>query len=199
MSTLRRTATLADALGAATWTRDVILVTSASLATGLLAQAAVRLPWTPVPATLQPLAVFLLGAALGSRRGALAMLLYLAEGAAGLPFFAGGAAGAAHLAGPTGGYLAGFVPAAFVIGWAAERGWDRSPWKALGAMLLGSMALFACGLAQLAAWVPRGQVLAAGLYPFVWGDVLKMLVAAGLLPALWAGLRRLGLAPRDSR
>jgi biotin transport system substrate-specific component len=196
MSTLPRTATLADAVGAASRTRDLVLVTGASLATGLLAQAEVRLPWTPVPATLQPLAVFLVGAALGGRRAALAMLLYLIEGAAGLPFFAGGAAGAAHLAGPTGGYLVGFVPAAFAIGRCAERGWDRTPWGALAAMAVGSVVLFACGLAQLAAFVPRGQVLAAGLWPFLVGDVLKMLVAAGILPATWAGLRRLGLAPR---
>lgn len=196
MSTLPRTTTLADAVGAAGRTRDLVLVTGASLATGLLAQAEVRLPWTPVPATLQPLAVFLIGAALGSRRAALAMLLYLVEGAVGLPFFAGGAAGPAHLAGPTGGYLLGFVPAAFAIGRCAERGWDRTPWGALAAMAVGSVVLFACGLAQLAAFVPRGQVLAAGLWPFLAGDVLKMLVAAGILPAAWAGLRRLGLAPR---
>src|SRR5262245_1318955 len=177
----RRPATLADVLGASTWTRDVVLVAIASLLTGLAAQAEIRLPFTPVPITLQPLAVFLLGAALGSRRGALAMIAYLAEGVAGLPFFAGGAAGPQHLAGPTGGYLLGFVPTAFVIGWLAERGWDRTPWRAAAAMLCGSVVLFACGLAQLATFVGRARVLELGLYPFIVGDLLKIAVAAGIL------------------
>jgi biotin transport system substrate-specific component len=192
----RRPATLADVLGASTWTRDVVLVTTASVLTGLCAQAEVRLPFTPVPITLQPLAVFLIGAALGSRRGALAMLAYLAEGAAGLPFFAGGAAGPQHLAGPTGGYLLGFVPAAFVIGALAERGWDRTPLRAAAAMLCGSVVLFACGLAQLAVFVGASRVLALGLYPFIVGDLLKVAAAAAILPGAWALLTRAGLTPR---
>lgn len=192
----RRPAALADVLGASTWTREVVLVIAASLLAGLSAQAEIRLPLTPVPVTLQPLAVFLIGAALGSRRGALAMLAYLAEGAAGLPFFAGGAAGPQHLAGPTGGYLVGFVPTAYVIGCLAERGWDRTPWRAAVAMLCGSMVLFACGLVQLAAFVGRARVLELGLYPFVVGDLLKVAAAASILPGLWALLSRIGLTPR---
>jgi biotin transporter BioY len=137
-----------------------------------------------------------MGAALGSRRAALAMLLYLLEGTAGMPFFAGGASGPAHLIGPTGGYLLGFVPSAFVIGWFAERGWDRTPPRTFLAMLAGSIVLFACGLTPLAAFVPRGHVLAAGLYPFVVGDLLKMAAAAALLPCAWKLLERMGL---DSR
>ena len=160
------------------------------------AQAEIRLPFTPVPVTLQPLAVFLVGAALGSRRGALAMLAYLAEGAAGLPFFAGGAAGPQHLVGPTGGYLAGFVAAAFVIGWFAERGWDRTPVRAFGAMLMGSVVLFACGLAQLSFFTGVPRAIELGLLPFVVGDLLKMALAAALLPAVWKILERTGLAPR---
>jgi len=199
MLATRRVATLGDVVGAASAARDLVLVVAASLATGLLAQVEVRLPFTPVPLTLQPLCVFLVGAALGSRRGALAMLLYLVEGTAGLPFFAGGSAGPAHLLGPTGGYLLGFVPAAWVIGGCAERGWDRGPARAFAAMLLGSVTLYVCGLAQLAAFVPRAQVLAAGLYPFVLGDVVKMAVAAGLLPGLWRILERAGLTPPASR
>lgn len=195
MQVIRR-ATLADAAGAATWTRDLILIAIASLATGLLAQAETRLPFTPVPVTLQPLAVFLVGAALGSRRGALAMIAYLAEGAAGLPFFAGGAAGVQHLLGPTGGYLAGFVAAAAVIGWCAERGWDRTPVRAFAAMLLGSVVLFACGVAQLSLFLGVPRAIELGLLPFVAGDLLKMALAAALLPAVWKILERTGLAPR---
>lgn len=185
-----RTATLADFAGPSSRTRDIVLVVAASCVTALAAQAEIRLGFTPVPVTLQSLAVCLVGAALGSRRGALAMLLYLAEGAFGLPFFAGGAAGAAHLAGPTGGYLIGFVPAAFVIGWLAERGWDRSPWMAAAAMATGTLVLFACGLAQLAAFVGPSRVLELGLYPFVWGAVLKVAAAAGVMPLAWKTLGR---------
>jgi biotin transporter BioY len=124
------------------------------------------------------------------------MLAYLAEGAAGLPFFAGGAAGLPHLAAPTGGYLLGYVPTAFVIGWLAERGWDRTAWRAAIAMLCGSIVLFACGLAQLAVFVGPSRVLALGLYPFVVGDLLKIAAAATILPSVWALLTRAGLAPR---
>jgi biotin transport system substrate-specific component len=196
MQSAGRHATLADFTGESSRVRDVVLVLSASLVTGFLAQAEIRLPFTPVPITLQPLAVFLCGAALGSRRGALAMLAYLVEGAAGLPFFAGGASGPAHLAGPTGGYLFGFVPAAFVIGAFAERGWDRSPLRAFVAMAAGSVVLFACGLLQLSTFVGRDRVLATGLVPFIAGDLLKMALAAGLLPLLWKVLEKTGLAPR---
>jgi len=192
----RRHATLADVI-APSRARDIVLVVGASLLTGFAAQAEIRLPWTPVPVTLQPLAVFLVGAALGSRRAALAMLAYLAEGACGLPFFAGGAAGLQHLAGPSGGYLVGFVPAAFVIGRLAERGWDRTPLRAAGAMLAGSTVLFACGLAQLAAWVGTSRVLALGLYPFIVGDLVKIAFAASVLPLVWRVLERSHLAPRD--
>jgi biotin transport system substrate-specific component len=193
-----QSATLADRLGASSRFRDAILILASSCAIGLLAQVEIRLPWTPVPVTLQPLAVFLLGAALGSRRAAITMLVYLAEGTAGLPFFAGGAAGLGRLLGPTGGYLVGFVPAAYLIGLLAERGWDRTPLRAFAAMLLGSIVLFGCGLARLAAFVPRDQILSLGLRPFVLGDLLKMLAAAGLLPAAWKLLERGGFRPSST-
>ncbi len=191
-----RVETLADHIGSASVTRDLSLILAASVAVGLLAQVQIRLAWTPVPITLQPFGVFLVGAALGSRRGALAMLAYLAEGAAGLPFFAGGSAGIAHLLGPTGGYLFGFVPTAFAIGFLAERAWDRSPVRAFLAMCVGSVALFACGLAQLAAFVPRSELLRAGFTPFLVGDLIKMLAAAALLPAVWKILERGGWVRR---
>jgi biotin transport system substrate-specific component len=184
MQTMRRTATLADVIGGATLARDLVLVLGASLLTGLAAQLEIRLPFTPVPITLQPLAVFLFGAALGSRRAALAMSIYLAQGLH-------------HIAGPTGGYLVGFVPSAFLIGWFAERGWDRNPWRAFLAMGAGSIALFACGLAQLSFFVAPDRVLALGLWPFLAGDLLKMAAAAAILPGAWKLLQRAGLAPRD--
>src|ERR687893_2110175 len=109
---------------------DAVLVVAFSAFVALMAQVAI--PLWPVPLTLQTLAVLLTGAALGSRRGTLALLVYLAEGAVGLPVFAGGASGVAYMLGPTFGYLVGFVLAAGLVGWLAERGWDRRlGWGAL--------------------------------------------------------------------
>lgn len=155
---------------------------------GLCAQVRIRLSFTPVPITLQTLGVLGAGAVLGSRYGMLAVLFYLVEGTLGLPFFAGGVAGAQYLLGPTAGYLLGFVPAAGLTGWLAERGWDRTPAAAAGATALGSVVVFACGLAGLAFFVPAGQLLDAGLLPFLAGDMVKIAVAAGVVPA-WRRLR----------
>ena len=170
---------------------NVLLVVAASLVTAGAAPAVVRLPWTPVPITGQTFAVLLTGAVLGSRRAFLAMCLYLAEGSAGLPFFAGGAAGFARLLGPTGGYLIAFPFAAALTGVLAERGWDRRPLTMFAAMLSGSTIIFALGLAQLSAFVPRGALLASGLLPYVPGDILKSALAAGLFPAAWKLVSRL--------
>lgn len=155
----------------------------ASLFIALCAQVSVPLPFTPVPLTGTTLGVLYAGALLGSRRGAAAVLLYLLEGSLGLPFFAGGASGFLHFAGPTGGYLVGFVPAAFVTGLLAERGWDRTAVKAFAMMLLGSAVLFAFGLAGLARFVPAGSLLAQGLLPFLPGDLIKSAASAALLAA----------------
>ncbi len=171
---------------------DVFLVLAGSALVALGAQLEVKLPFTPVPMTGQTFAVLLVGALLGAKRGALAMLAYLAEGASGLPVFAGGAFGAQVLLGPTGGYLFGFVPAAFVTGALAERGWDRRVLTTWAAMALGSAALFACGLPWLAAFVGRDAVLAAGFWPFLPGDIAKQLAAALLLPGAWKLAARFG-------
>jgi biotin transport system substrate-specific component len=164
---------------------DATLILAGSLLIGLSARLAIRLPFSPVPITGQTLAVLLAGALLGSRRGALSVLAYLGEGVAGLPVFAGGAGGIAHLAGPTGGYLAGFVLAALVVGWLAERGWDRHPGTTALAMLLGSAAIYVPGLPWLAAFVGGERALVLGLYPFLAGDLLKLALAAALLPIGW--------------
>src|SRR5438874_10199291 len=116
-----RTLTLADVVAPrAGVMRDVLLIVGATIVTALAAQVEIRLPWTPVPITGQTFAVLLSGAVLGARRAFLAQVLYLAEGASGLPFFSGGAAGLAKLMGPTGGYLAGFPFAAALTGFLAE-------------------------------------------------------------------------------
>lgn len=168
---------------------DAATVLAASLVVGLSARLAIPLPWTPVPLTLQTLAVLLTGVALGSRRAALAMALLLVEGAAGLPVFSAWRGGLAHLAGPTGGYLVGFVPAAYLAGLLAERGWDRRPLGAAAAMLAGSGVIYLAGLARLAAFVAPARLLPLGLLPFLPGDLLKIALATGLLPLAWRLIR----------
>ena len=170
---------------ASAWGRDALLVLAFSLLTALSAQIAIPLPFTPVPITGQTFGVLLTGALLGPRLGAAAMLLYLLEGSAGLPFFAGGAGGAARLAGPTGGYLLSYPFAAALVGWLASRGWDRRPVTMLAAMLLGSLVVFALGAGWLAHFVGLSHAVAAGVVPFLPGDAVKALLAAGLLPAGW--------------
>jgi biotin transport system substrate-specific component len=186
-----RTLTLADAaLPRADFLRNALLIVGASLVTALAARIAIPLPWTPVPLTGQTFAVLLTGLVLGSRRGFLALVLYLAEGAAGLPVFAGGAAGPAALLGPTAGYLFAFPAAAALTGWLAERGWDRHGLPALAAMLIGSSVIFAGGLAWLARFVPPARLLATGLVPFIPGDVVKAALAALVFPFAWDRINR---------
>ncbi len=169
---------------------DVACVMGGSLFVALAAQVAFRLPFSPVPVTGQTLAALLVGALLGSRRGSLALLAYLGEGLVGIPVFAGGGVGLARLLGPTGGYLVGLLAAAYVVGLLAERGWDRKPLTTALAMLLGNVVVYAFGLAWLAKFVGAGSVLAAGLLPFVPGDLFKIALAAGLLPAGWKLINR---------
>jgi len=168
---------------------DASLVLGASIFIALMAQLAVYLPFSPVPVTGQTLAVLMVGALLGRKRGALAVLAYLAEGIGGMPVFAGGQAGATWLLGPTGGYLTGFVAAAFAVGWLAEHGWDRRVFSAVAAMLIGNAAIYLTGLPWLAHYVGASNALAAGLYPFLPGDAAKIALAAALLPAGWHLLR----------
>jgi biotin transport system substrate-specific component len=196
MSSTSRTLTLADvALPRAGVLRDVLLVLGASIATTIAARLALPLPWSPVPLTGQTFAVLLSGALLGARRGAMSQALYLAQGALGLPVFAGGVAGAAALVGPTAGYLVAFPLAAWVTGSLAERGWDRRFDTTVAAMLAGSAVILACGTSTLALFVPRGQLLAAGVLPFVPGEVIKSVAAALVLPRLWDLARRSGPNP----
>ncbi len=186
MSVAARPLTLADAaLPRAGALQNAVLVVLASLLTAAAAQAAIRLPWSPVPLTGQTFAVLLAGAVLGPRRAAAAMALYLAEGAAGLPFFAGGAAGAHWLLGPSGGYLIAFPFAAYATGALAARGWDRRPLTTFAAMLCGSAVILGLGALQLSRFVPHGGVLATGVLPFLAGDAIKAAIAAGVVPLAW--------------
>ena len=158
-------------------TYDALLVIGGSLLVALLSQLRLQVGFSPVPITGQTLAVLLVGATLGSRRGSLAMLVYLAEGAVGLPVFAGGPA--------TVGYRIGFIVAAFIVGWLAEHGWDRRPLTTALAMLLGNAVIYLCGIPWLATIVGSDMALPMGLYPFIAGDAIKLILAMILLPVGW--------------
>lgn len=163
---------------------DVLLLAGGAALTALLAQVSVPLPFTPVPVTLQTLSVLVVGATLGSWRGGLSQALYVLLGALGAPVFAGGQGGRLVLLGPAGGYLLGFVAAAALTGWLAERGWDRDH-RAILAMLAGEVVIYAAGLAWLAQFVGWSRVVALGLAPFVVGDLAKVAAASGLLQLAW--------------
>lgn len=166
------------------------LVLGGSLVVAALARLTYVLPFTPVPVTGLTLGVLLVGAALGSRRGALAMALYLLEGAAGLPVFSGGGAGLPWLLGPTAGYLWSAPLAAWIVGRLAERGWDRGPGRAFVSMLAGNAAIYAVALPWLALFVGPDRVLESGLLPFIPGDLLKVALATAALPAAWSAVGR---------
>ena len=190
-----RALTMMDAVfPRATLARDLLLILGFTAVTALSAQIAFYIG--PVPITGQTFAVLLAGALLGSKRGALSQLTYLGLGAMGAPIFAGWMGGPAVLMGPTGGYLIGFVAAAFVVGLLAERGWDRRTWSMALAMLVGNIVIYVFGLPWLSIWLgnfaPKSSVLAVGLYPFIPGDLLKIVLAAVALPSGWALLNRFG-------
>jgi biotin transport system substrate-specific component len=188
---------LAESLGTRTPVRSTIafkvaLVVAGSLLIAGLAQITVKLPFTPVPFSGQTLGVLLVGGALGATLGAASVLLYIAEGAIGLPFYAEAESGIDHLgfASATAGYLWAFLIAAFVVGWLAKRGWDRGIGSSIGAMLVGEVIIFTIGVAWLAAAVdvPATTALELGLYPFIVGDAIKLFLAAGALPLAWRAI-----------
>jgi biotin transport system substrate-specific component len=196
MNTYAKAETLAGAaLAPLDWVRQLALVIAFSLLTALSAQVVIPLPWTPVPITGQTFAVLLTGALLGSRLGALAMIAYLVEGASGLPFFRSGQGGLHYLLfAPTAGYLFSYPLAAFLTGWLAERGWDKSYLKSVAALGLGSCVILACGWSWLALFYAPSAFAAwqVGVAPFLLGDAVKIALAAAVLPSGWAVLRRTG-------
>ena len=169
--------------------RDAVLVLGFAAFTGLAAQLSLKLPFTPVPITGQTFAVLLGAAALGWRRALAGMVLYLALGLTPwVPWFAEGRGGAGILRAPSFGYLVGFLVAAALVGWLAERGWDRTPARTVVTMVAGNLVIYAFGLPFLMATVGVGLAmgLQLGVTPFLAGDALKILLAAGLLPGAWA-------------
>ncbi len=216
--TQRRSALIDTVLPGQGLLRDAALVAGFTLLVIMFAQIAVKLPFTPVPITGQTLAVLLTGGALGANRGAASLTLYMLIGTVGIPVFAPTSAalgdqpvhviflwigtGEVLWNLSSGGYIVGFIGAAWVVGRLSEQGWDRS-WRVLLAMLAGNVALYVPGLAWLwfwaanvasettrEAWVATGSPLGAtlqwGLWPFVVGDLTKLYVASVALPGAWA-------------
>lgn len=171
--------------------RELLLVAAGALFLALTAQVSVQLPFSPVPLTGQTLGVLVIGALYGPRRGAITVIAYLAEGLAGLPVFALGRSGLPVVLGPTGGFLLGFVPAAFIAGYAKA---PRRAASRVVILLLATLVVYAVGVPWLAATraLPLAAALAAGMLPFIPGDVLKAGLAAGVTPA---GTRLLGALP----
>jgi biotin transport system substrate-specific component len=175
--------------------RQALLVVAAVVFIGLAAQVTWNYPFIetkagePVPITGQTFAVLLTGALLGARLGTAAVLAYLAAGVAGAPVFADWSRYYTTFAGATGGYLIGFLPAAFIVGWFAERGWDRSSWILL-LMLVANAVIYVPGLIWLDRWFDimgfKVDTLDAGLWPFIPGDLAKLVAAALVLPAGWS-------------
>jgi biotin transport system substrate-specific component len=160
--------------------------------TAIAAQISIPLPFTPVPFTFQPMVVLVGAMALGARLGMASQLVYLGLGIAGLPVFAASPAlapGVARLFGPTGGYLMAYPLAAFVAGSLAERGFDRRYLTSVVAMAAGLTIVFAGGVVWIGVFMPASRgwsaALAAGFYPFVLADLIKLFVAAALMPRLW--------------
>ena len=191
MTTYAKAETLVGtALAPMDLTRTVSLVVAFSLFNALAAQFAIHIG--PVPITGQTFAVTLTGALLGSRLGAAALIAYLIEGIAGLPFFAGSTGGLIVLFGPRGGYLVAFPAAAYVTGAFAEHGWDRRFLTAVAAMTIGSAIILIAGWAWLTVLYQASPLVTfkMGVAPFIVGDIVKILLAAAVLPTGWALLKR---------
>ncbi|MER8563035.1 biotin transporter BioY [Mesorhizobium sp. M0578] len=159
----------------------------------LILSAKTKVMLGPVDISMQTLAVFLIAASFGMRLGVATLLLYMAEGALGLPVFQSTpekGIGIAYMLGSTGGYLAGFVVMAAIVGWAADRGWDRHPIKLFNAMLVAEIVMMAMGFAWLALLIGPEKSWQFGVLPFIVGDLIKVALAASLVPAVWSLLKR---------
>ncbi len=186
--------TLADRIFTRSVALDGVLVVAGAALTAVAAQIAV--PLWPVPVTGQTLAVLLVGLSLGALRGGISMALYALLGIVGLPVFSGSSSGFGVIAGPTGGYIIGFVFAAVLTGWLAQLEWDRKLLRAFLASLAGTVVTFVIGLPWLAVALGKlgypndlNSVLQAGFYPFVVGGVIKAALGAGIISAAWLAVR----------
>ena len=169
--------------------RAIVLIAAGSVL--MTVSAKLTVPFWPVPLSMQTFAALLIGAAYGWRLGGITVFAYLAQGAMGVPVFAGAGAGLPYLLGPTGGYLLGFAIGAVVVGWLAERGWDRRVLTTLAAMVVGNLVIYALGVGWLTTIVGSVErAFALGLLPFLLGDALKIALATALLPYAWSLIQR---------
>ncbi len=187
--------TLVDRIFTRRLATDVVLVAAGAAFVSLAAQ--LTIPMVPVPITGQTLAVLLVGASLGAVRGAISLALYAVLGVVGLPVFSEGAHGLGIIGGPTGGYIIGFIAAAALTGWLAQREWDHKILKAIAAFGAGTVVTFAFGLPWLAAvlQLDLADTLRFGLYPFIVGGIIKALLAAGFIRLAWFGVDRAATKP----
>lgn len=165
---------------------QVLLAIAGSLL--LVVSAKTKVVLGPVDLSLQSLVVMLIGAAYGWRLGVATVLLYLAQGAYGLPVFQGTpekGLGLAYMMGTTGGYLLGFVALVAIAGWAADRGFDRNPFKLFGALLVGDAIMMVLGFGWLAMLIGADKAWTFGVAPFIVPDLIKVALAACLVPAIW--------------
>ena len=168
--------------------RDIALVLGFAILTGISAKFKIEIG--PIPITMQTFAVLVSGVLLGSKRGAISQITYLLGGLAGLPWFSRGG-GLFYILSPTFGYILGFVLAAYSVGYLAEKGWDRNIKTAISAIFIGNIILYIPGLLWLAKFVGFETVLAVGFYPFIFGDLLKIVAAGLILPIGWKALKNI--------
>lgn len=169
---------------------DMVFIILGSVFVALSSQFAFYLPFSPVPITGQTFAVLLTGAVLGSRRGGLSLALYILEGLVGLPVFAGGTGGMAVLFGPTAGYLIGFIPAAILVGYLSEKGFDRKWIPMFFALVLGLVVIYIFGVIRLLSFVGIEKVFSLGVAPFMVGDLIKTIMVMLLIPSGWKFLNK---------
>lgn len=172
---------------------DLVLVLGSSWLIALSAQYSILVPFSPVPITGQTLVVLIAGLVLGKNRAFGAVGLYLLQGIAGMPFFAGGKSGLAALVGPTGGYLIGFLAAAYTVGMLSELRFKKSPWQITITLIIGNILIYLFGLVWLVQYVGEPQVLRLGFYPFLVGDALKIVLGVAFV---W-GSSHLIKSPQD--
>jgi len=158
------------------WLKDLFLIVIGSILIALCAPLSIKLPFSPVPLALAPQLCLALGATLGKRRAALAVIAYLVQGMMGLPVFAGGGFGVAYLLGPTGGYLIGYVAGAYLVGYLIERMRERTGYKVFATLAAGSGVIYLLGAIHLSSFIGIKGALVLGVLPFLLGDVLKLMV-----------------------
>ncbi len=171
-------------MGDRSWLKDAAVVLGASVIIALFAHLSIPLPFTPVPISTQSHVVLLLACLLGSKKGSLAVLTFIAQGAIGFPVFGGGASGIMNLAGPRGGYLLGWVVAAYAVGFIMERLSNRTPYRVFAAMGLGNLVIYLFGLPWLSRFVGWQNAFVMGMLPFLIGDMLKLVIVTRSLKGL---------------